>query len=300
MSNPGNRDISRRDFAKVAAGAGVAGMVMNTKAGAAEKEKVRNRFWNWTHYPGVYDGMFGLPHNSRIHPVAASEYLGTPNIVFVRAFEKPAYPFEEYAKGFKGVKNLQWSITGDSGDTSAEEREQVLKLVESMPNITGLYMDDFFHMTSEGREASMSVDEIKAIRERMNIKGRQLDLGVVAYTKDKFDKRMIPYLKLCDRISLWFWKSDELADLEMNFDRLRDVAGEKRIQMGCYMWDYGVQKPMPLDRMELQCEQGLKWLREGKIADMIFCGAHLCDQKLEAVEWTRDWIAKVGDQPLEG
>ena len=31
---------------------------------------------------------------------------------------------------------------------------------------------------------------------------------------------------------------------------------------------------------------------------MIFCGAHLCDQALEAVEWTRNWIAKVGDEPL--
>jgi hypothetical protein len=43
---------------------------------------------------------------------------------------------------------------------------------------------------------------------------------------------------------------------------------------------------------------GLQWLHEKRIADMIFCGAHLCDQGLEAVEWTRNWIAKVGDEPL--
>jgi hypothetical protein len=31
---------------------------------------------------------------------------------------------------------------------------------------------------------------------------------------------------------------------------------------------------------------------------MIFLASCLCDLELEAVEWTRDWIAKVGEQQL--
>ena len=43
---------------------------------------------------------------------------------------------------------------------------------------------------------------------------------------------------------------------------------------------------------------GLQWLQEGRINGMIFSGANLCDLNIDAVNWTRDWIAQVGDQPL--
>ena len=32
---------------------------------------------------------------------------------------------------------------------------------------------------------------------------------------------------------------------------------------------------------------------------MIFLATNICDLGLEAVEWTRQWIAQVGDQPLQ-
>ncbi|MBP8130319.1 MAG: hypothetical protein KA184_12140 [Candidatus Hydrogenedentes bacterium] len=289
--------VTRRDFMRWSVTAGLA-VLAAERARAAEAERVRDRLWLWAHYPGVYDGMFGLPRNSRITPVDAAQYLGTPNIMFIQAAGKPEYPFDSYAASLKEVKRLQWSITGSSGVTSDEEREHVLRLAATMPNITGLYMDDFFNFARKGREGAMTVDEVRAIRERMTIDGRRLELGVVVYTADKFNERMRPYLELCDTISLWSWSAEELEGLEANFARLREIAPGKRLQMGCYMWDYGPRRPMPLDRIERQCATGLKWLREKRIGDMIFCGAHLCDQGLEAVEWTRNWIAGVGDEPL--
>jgi hypothetical protein len=39
-------------------------------------------------------------------------------------------------------------------------------------------------------------------------------------------------------------------------------------------------------------------LREGKIEGMIFLASNICDLDLETVEWTRRWIADVGDQSL--
>ena len=56
---------------------------------------------------------------------------------------------------------------------------------------------------------------------------------------------------------------------------------------------------MPLDLMQLQCETGLKWLKAGEIEGMIFLSTNVTDKNLKAVNWTRDWIAKVGDQPLK-
>jgi len=50
--------------------------------------------------------------------------------------------------------------------------------------------------------------------------------------------------------------------------------------------------------MEHQCELGLKWLREGNIEGMILLASCICDLDLEAVEWTREWVATVGGEEL--
>ena len=46
------------------------------------------------------------------------------------------------------------------------------------------------------------------------------------------------------------------------------------------------------------CELGLRWLREGRIEGMIFLASCICDLGIETVEWTRAWIAEVGEQKL--
>ncbi len=64
---------------------------------------------------------------------------------------------------------------------------------------------------------------------------------------------------------------------------------------------FTVEAPTPreaLERMRRQCELGLSWLKEGKIEGMIFLASCICDLELEAVEWTRSWIAEVGQEPL--
>jgi putative ABC transport system permease protein len=66
--------------------------------------------------------------------------------------------------------------------------------------------------------------------------------------------------------------------------------------LGCYMFDYEPHSPMPLDMMEYQCETGFKWLRQGRIEGLIFLATCICDLNLDAVEWTRRWIAHVADE----
>lgn len=51
--------------------------------------------------------------------------------------------------------------------------------------------------------------------------------------------------------------------------------------------------------MKLQCEAGLRWLREGRIEGMIFLGNTVLDLGYESAEWTRQWIQQVGDVRLK-
>ena len=66
------------------------------------------------------------------------------------------------------------------------------------------------------------------------------------------------------------------------------------------MYNYGEKKPMEVAQMEHQCALGLRWLKEGKIEGIIFLASCICDLKLPAVEWTRDWIARVGTEQVPG
>ena len=106
------------------------------------------------------------------------------------------------------------------------------------------------------------------------------------------------HLELCDKIAFWTWEAENLSKLEENFALAEAVAPSCPKVLGCYMWDYGIKRPMPLELMKHQCDLGLQWLKEGRIEGMIFLASCICDLDLETVEWTRQWIADVGSQPL--
>jgi hypothetical protein len=48
--------------------------------------------------------------------------------------------------------------------------------------------------------------------------------------------------------------------------------------------------------MEQQCELGRRWLQAGEIEGIVFLGSNIMDKGLEAVEWTRRWIAEHGEE----
>ena len=444
--------ISRRlALQQLAAGAGSLTLWgASACAGAAAKpggdqlpSTVRDRLWVWAHALGSYDHAWGLPGNSRLTPVAGARYLGVPNIILIRYAGQPAPPFEDYAAPFESMTRVFWSIAGAGGATSQEEREHVFRLAAKMPNIVGLFMDDFFqidnherpqwlaanappfpvtltvrlaeptagtrleltqsdwhtgdyrtaqfavelpddaggwreaaqgslpnqpgakaqvelpgrpaaavririlgtHDTQAARScglgrvrlwagdrevpldkaaaeasstypnfdpqsvlradapdarpaaAALSPDQLRAVRQRLQIGQRRLDLGVTLYTH-QLSPRILPHLDLCDVVSLWTWNARDVRDLEANFAKFRQLAPSQRVLLGCYMWDFGMQRPMPLELMQQQTKLGLEWLRAGQVDGLIFLATNICDLQLETVEWTRKWIAEVGDQTL--
>ncbi len=220
--------------------------------------------------------------------------MGIPNIIFLRYNDPLPIPFDPWAISFRPMKKIQWSITGAGGVNSKEQTDETLRIAKNYPNFSGFHMDDFFHDNGQG---SMSVEDIKNLRVEIANVRKDLNLWVVVYTH-QLDEPMNEHIKLCDGVSLWTWKPEDLVNLEENLAKLKKVIGDKKVMIGCYMWDYGAAKPMPVDRMKYQCELGYKLLKEGQIEGMIFIATNICDLELEAVEWTREWIKRVGDADL--
>jgi hypothetical protein len=125
----------------------------------------------------------------------------------------------------------------------------------------------------------------------------RLDLWAVVY-EHQLHPRLAPYLELMNVVTLWAWDADKLPAMEASLERLEELAPTCKKVLGCYLWDYGNKRPMPLHLLQRQCEAGLEWLRQSRIDGMIFLASCICDLGLEAVEWTRSWIRQVGDHSV--
>lgn len=298
----GTRSTTRRDLLRRAvAVAGAAGVGQSAQAGTSatnpsdvESQTVRDRLWIWTHAEGAYKLKYGLPRTSRMTPVEGAVYLGVPNLLFIRFQEAPPMPFDQYAIAFRPLKRVVWSLVGASGQSSDEERKHVLGLAGRFANIDGFVMDDYFRNDGTG---SLSVEQLKDLRRQLVIGGKKHDLFVVLY-QHQLALPVAEHLEFCDKITFWTWKAQDLNKLESSFDRLEKLAPRHGKLLGCYLWDFGTNKPMPVELMKKQCELGRRWLEQGRIEGMIFLASNVCDLELESVEWTRKWIADVGRQPL--
>lgn len=260
--------------------------------------KVRDKLWIWGHETNSHFNLWELKEPSRMTPAEGAYYLGTPNLIMVRFNNKPAPPYDQYMMALSPLDQVVWSVVGADGRTDSDEIERFLDLAAKFPNICGAMMDDFIRPANEnGGIGVFTPDELRAIRQRLLVDGRRRDLWVVLYDH-QLDLPFEPYLSECDVTTFWTWNARDIDKLEANFEKLNRKMPDSRKVLGVYMYDYGESKPMPVEVIGPQCELGLRWLREGRIEGMIFLASCIGDLGLEAVEWSRNWIAKVGDETL--
>lgn len=258
---------------------------------------MRDRLWMWGHQEGSHNTHWNLPSPSRMTPAEGALYMGLPNALMVTYGGNPVPPFDREARALTSLKKVVWSIVGDSGSKRNDQKtdlEEVVALAGKYPNICGAIMDDFFQngedQTVPGR---YTPQDLAGFRRELRRARQPLDLWVVLYDY-QLNRPLQYHLAECDVVSFWTWKGADLAQLEQNLPRVQALAPGKRIMLGCYLWDYAVGKPMPLDLMQHQCRLGQQWIKEGKIEGMVFLASCICDIGLESVEWTREWIREVG------
>ena len=294
--------FSRRAVLR-AATAGVPGFWAGQTAWAqmqpVRDSSVRDRLWVFA-CPANSDWSY-FKRRSVMSPAESAFYLGVPNIIMVQIgksteqYKRFEPPFEQYAVALRPLKRVQWSVAGSGGFTSNEETRQVLELARKTSNFTGIYLDDFFYAHErDGKRAALSLDELKAIRRELKGSGKMLDLNVTFYT-NQLDLQVADYLDLMDQVTLWTWKPSDLANLEANLTKLGKLAPRARRMLGCYVVDYDEKKSTTVPAMKFQCETALRWLRQKRIDGIVFLGNTSMDLGFEAVEWTRGWIAQVGD-----
>jgi hypothetical protein len=302
---PSTSALNRRQ-ALASTAAAAAGCLIPATSGAqtgdASRDTVLDRFWIFTctannDYPH-------LRKRSVMTPVEGAFYLGVPNIIVVQSsVDEAPYgrfdpPFAQYTIAMRPLKRVVWSVVGSGGFTSEAETEEVLALPKKTANFAGIMLDDFFFTREKnGQLAVWTVEQLADLRRRLKEIDEALDIYATVYTR-LLGLPINDYLELIDVITLWTHDPADLAKLEQDLKRVEKLAPRKRIMQGCYVVDYGTKSSVPPSVMRGQCDKGLEWLREGRTVGMIFLGNTAMDLGFEAVEWTRQWIQKVGDSRL--
>ena len=272
--------------------------------------KLRDRFWIWGQDPGCHHlnpqgkNGYNLPGTNRMDSRQGCDFLGISRCCRVTMWTGPFPPFDAEAEKIKDLKAVVWSAIGAGGVTQhnndKSDLSEVLRMAALYPNVTGAVLDDFFTsvQTAGTRPARHSVASIQAMRDRLHgFPKRPLDLWMVWYSY-QLDYSVQDYLDLADVITLWVWKGSELGNQDEYIKKVLARTPTKRHLAGCYLWNYGEAKPLSLDAMKRQCETYHDWIRKGWIEGIVFCSNCICDVGLETVEWTRNWIATVGDEEV--
>jgi len=277
------------------AGGGL-GTAVAAEAPGAAHETVQDRLWIFT--CAANSDYLHLGRRSVMTPVEGAFYLGVPNIIVVQSSEAEAPhgrlepPLAQYAVAMRPLRRVVWSVVGSGGFHSAKETAEVLELARQAPNFAGIMLDDFFTGQKQGKRAQLAVEELAELRRRLREIDKRLSIFVTLYTS-QLELPLRDYLDLIDVVTLWTGNPDELVNLEANLKKTEALVPKVRKMLGCYVVDYGRKQGTPVPLMKLQCETGLRWLREGRIEGMIFLGNTTMDLGFESVEWTRRWIQSV-------
>lgn len=262
---------------------------------------IKDNFWLWgqsagTHH-AAYDNIYKLPGENRMTPAQGCEYLGIPNCCRVVMGNHPTPPFDDESREMANLKQVVWSIVGSCGsvrnNVGLGDVDEVIRQAKMFPNVTGGVLDDFLN---QARRDLFPLEKVVQLRNKLNTEvGRPMNLWVVMYDEQLSDP-VQPYLDVCDVITFWTWCGSNLVNLDSNMQRVIEMTPGKRRLAGCYMWDYGVSKPLDIAQMKYQCERYLSYIRKGWIEGIIFCSNCIADIGLDTVEWTRNWIREVGNE----
>lgn len=269
--------------------------------------KVRDKLWLFASRAHDDDIFLGKERGdrftcwSRITPAEGALMLDVPNVIMIVSDGVPA-PFSSeaygYMESFCRMKNVVWSIAGSGGFRAGNEEDFICRLAERYPNVTGAFADDFL---GEGQLTWMTAEEkravVQSVRQKLDTACRPLSMWLTVYTRD-IETCDASLYGLFDNLTMWTWEYRELDNLSKNFERLEEKFPNNKRYLGVYILDYPSGNPIPNEYMELQCEYGLKLLREGRIDGMIFLTNCVMGVGLTSEYWLRDWIDRVKDIEL--
>jgi len=248
---------------------------------------IRDALWLWGTKVNTLSPYYGFPE-SRMTIGGGLRSFGIDQAMMCGLLP----PTEDEHRPVAGCRRLLWEMSFDEGFAFERPLAPIIDLHRAHPNVEGVLLDDFT-TTEINRGARPEV--LARMRAAMPA---TMKLWIVAYSMSLRIPDLADYFAHADGISFWVWNARELPGMAEYVARCSELSGGKPTVLGAYMYDFGEQKPLAAAQMEAQVETGIELVRGGACEGMCFLASSIMDIGLEAVGWTRGWIARCGDEPI--
>lgn len=261
---------------------------------------MRDLMWVWATEGRVTPGKHTLATYVEADAVERLGLLGVPNILGAGSgLPKEDEKAWALTKKWQVANRLVWEIATDDGShkppfSYVKTAARIRKLAREYPKIEGVLLDD---MTSMSVNAGFKGEHVVALRQELARDGQDIRVWGVVYTMNMRQKHrgIDAIIEALDVINMWVWNARDIPKIEPDVAYLQKHFPDKPIVLGLYLKNYGGGGRMPMHLLKQQCETALKLAHQGRIVGMVFL---TIDNDKEVLEWTADWISRVGDQEI--
>jgi len=243
--------------------------------------------------PGVHPSIFGVGEGADFFSLRKVHFMfhDTTDLALTKLRDKEAVVCDVSKWRFRDCGehgNGSESYCDGSLESVCAEAEKIGLLSQTYPNLRGGFYDDMKGlMQRHGHSPSSCAAVSNALRKHNP--GLTLECVVYSHELD-YAGFWEPLQEYIDVVSFWIWKYQDLADIERHVARCREVFPGKPISMGCYLRDYTLRAPVPMDAIRHQWTLLAEMLEDGRVAAFDILGAVLIDGHLEQACWVRNFI----------
>jgi len=266
---------------------------------------VRDLLWVWGSPEMANPGEHSLATYAQAGPVERARLLHVRNIVITGiGLPKDDDLADQLMQSVSDSDRLVLQITTD-GELGVppfvyeQSISQVNRLAENYPQIEAVMLND---LSTIGLRQGFKSKHIGDIRQLLTGPGRAVKIWGQVYVHSlRFlleggsDYGLADIIEELDVVVLSTWNAKDLVNLETNLAHLERLFANKPVVFSLDLYDYGGQRRIPQELLELQCETALRLAHAGRIDGIVFTPVINDPQ---ALTWTAQWIKRVGDQKL--
>ena len=263
--------------------------------------KLRDSFWLWGHKEGVFNMSNGNEGISRMTPMEGCLYLGVRNVFMVPM--NGVLNRRQYNKSFKTLKEVAWDFR--SGTDPELLRAYIDEAVE-FPNIGRVVYDDFVRL---GKNGGVTVDNLYKAHDILhNNDKKSLDMWMVLYTHEfgevindykQYNEQFKPYIEPFDGVIMWTWWEDRgVPVIPQKWEEFKAITPKQRRMFGCYLWNFGDEKPATGKAVVWQLEFYLDKIKKGEAEGIVLHTNTMADLDLEAYDAAIEWLEKHYDDEV--
>jgi len=262
---------------------------------------LRDKFWLWGHPEGRFNNAWGNTQKSRMTPMECCLYLGARNTFMVPMDVEVNR--RQYNKSFKTLNQVGWECYAAVHDPAAVE--PLIQDAKDFPNIGCVVLDDFVRQAGEEKmDVEVGVANLWEIRRRLHDNPvRKLNMWMVLYTHEISEKpeeaeSVKKYIEPFDGVIMWNWAEKNAPKIPEKFEIFKKMTPNHRRMFGCYLWNFGENKPATGESVKWQ----LDWYRErilaGEAEGVVLHTNTMADLDLEAYDAACQWMEEHGDEVI--